>query len=961
MSVRTSVLRLCLAAVSAILASAAPASSQTPEFRAFWVDVFHEGMQNAAQIDAMLQAAQAGRYNAIIAEVLGYHDNQSGSHGAYWKSNIVARSSFVKDDFDPLAYMIEQAHARGIEVHCWMVAYRACTLWSPPGNATLAAHPEWLMVPRAKLGLGPAKIGSDYVLDPGCPQVQEYLVSIVRELVADYAVDGIHWDYIRYTQSDAGYPTDAGFADSGLARFRRLYNRADTPPATGDAQWNDFRRQTIDELIRRCQWEIGIRAPERTVKHSAAVVTWGDAPAEFTGSSAYGAFSNWEKWTRLGWLDAICPMTYYREHNAQQAPWYRNWVNKELIWANGRHLYVGPGVYLNTIANSMIQLRYARDAGAQGLATYSYWSTADQDTNGSPENNLDFYTQIATELFTENVPTPAMSWKNLATATTGVVYGKVVEDATSKPLDGAKVYVGGQQTWTDPNGTYMLVLPAVGPMTEYTVTVTYPGLGRLTWNAAVTPAGHAGYLAGRLGLPQDCNANGSEDACDIDCTQPGCEVAGCGLAADCNTNGVPDGCEPDLDGDTVPNACDNCLNLPNTEQADEDGDDVGTACDACQNTAAGSPVDVNGCSTLDGDGDGVLDDFDGCPNDPNKAAPGPCGCGNVEVDADLDGTPDCNDGCPADPAKTAPGQCDCGNVDLDADGDGPADCVDNCPALPNPAQADADGDGHGDGCDACPNTGPGSPTDAHGCAIDDADGDEVSDDLDACPDTPACAIADAVGCPVDDDGDGAVNGCDACPEDARKSAVGACGCGRLETDSDSDGTPDCVDACPQDQRKVAPGQCGCGHTEHDADADGRADCRDNCPGTANANQADADGDGQGDACEPIVVVPNTGGNTTNPTTDGNTNAGGGTTPASGQETPNGSGGSTPSGGDTPTQGGSGTEQPVEVPGDSTPDSGQETPELEAAPPCGILGSSALALTVLGLVGLRSGRRKQRAA
>ena len=94
-----------------------------------------------------------------------------------------------------------------------------------------------------------------------------------------------------------------------------------------------------------------------------------------------------------------------------------------------------------------------------------------------------------------------------------------------------------------------------------------------------------------------------------------------------------------------------------------------------------------------------LPPVDECPNDPNKTAPGQCGCGNPDTDSDADGTADCVDGCPLDAAKIAPGQCGCGVADTDTDGDGFADCLDNCIAIANPTQADCDLDGIGDACE----------------------------------------------------------------------------------------------------------------------------------------------------------------------------------------------------------------------------------------------------------------------
>jgi hypothetical protein len=108
-----------------------------------------------------------------------------------------------------------------------------------------------------------------------------------------------------------------------------------------------------------------------------------------------------------------------------------------------------------------------------------------------------------------------------------------------------------------------------------------------------------------------------------------------------------------------------------------------------------------------------------CPDDPDKIAPGICGCGVPDVDTDGDGAYDCEEECPLDADKTEAGICGCGVADEDADSDGIYDCddtcpadadndvddddvcgdTDNCPATANTSQADLDTDGLGDACD----------------------------------------------------------------------------------------------------------------------------------------------------------------------------------------------------------------------------------------------------------------------
>jgi len=84
-------------------------------------------------------------------------------------------------------------------------------------------------------------------------------------------------------------------------------------------------------------------------------------------------------------------------------------------------------------------------------------------------------------------------------------------------------------------------------------------------------------------------------------------------------------------------------------------------------------------------------------------------------------------------------------------------------------------------------------------------------------------------CQSDTDGDGAINPCDACPDDPSRFRPNVCGCEIPDTDSDNDGTPDCVDGCPADPFKSQPGDCGCGVSDADRDGDGVKDCTDGCP------------------------------------------------------------------------------------------------------------------------------------
>ncbi len=255
-------------------------------------------------------------------------------------------------------------------------------------------------------------------------------------------------------------------------------------------------------------------------------------------------------------------------------------------------------------------------------------------------------------------------------------------------------------------------------------------------------------------------------------------------------------------------------------------------------------VDDNGDRIVpdpDADGDGVLDCYDCCPNDPNKTDTDVCGCGKPDTDTDLDGYPDCIEACDNDPYKTTPGLCGCGEPDTDMDGDGTPNCLDVCFEDPDKItpgtcdcgvpDTDVDNDGVPDCKDGCLHDPNKSAPGLCGCGVvdsdTDTDGDGIIDCNDQCPDDANKVSPDSCGCgiaDIDTDGDGTLDCHDGCSEDATKTVPGTCGCGVADTDSDGDGTADCHDICSQDPAKSEPGACGCGVADTDADDNGIADC-----------------------------------------------------------------------------------------------------------------------------------------
>ncbi|MBN1492093.1 MAG: family 10 glycosylhydrolase, partial [Phycisphaerae bacterium] len=461
------------------LAPFAPITHSTveaAEFRSFCADVWGVGFKSQAEINDMVARAVEGRYNAISPQVMGYQVyTGSSAYGAFWHSNIVPRAPAASGSFDPLAYLVDRAHQYGIEVHCWLVPYRVSTGWPPNGNATLTAHPEWFMTTQGGMNGGPSPVDGYYLLDPGSPDAQEYLISIVRELVDNYEIDGIVYDYIRYTQPDAGYPTYSWYTKSGLKRFQAIENYVGTPAPTGVTAWDNFRRREVTELVARTRAEVASALnPRQPLRFSCDVVTWGYAPADFTSSSAWARFQDWKSWLQKGFVDAARPMAYF--NHSVNSGMYTSWVNAAIGWRYNRHVYITTGLYMNTFANSKTQLLYARSAGANGMGTYDY-----VDTGGG----WSWYPYVAANVFTSVDSPPAMPWRDPATATEGTIWGQVT-DELGNGVDNAAVGIPrGQTVRTDGNGYYVMTLvPAGAGGSTYTVQATDPTYG--TGTASVT-------------------------------------------------------------------------------------------------------------------------------------------------------------------------------------------------------------------------------------------------------------------------------------------------------------------------------------------------------------------------------------------------------------------------------------------------------------------------------------------
>ena len=432
--------------------SDSPARAQmpaAPEVRALWVDAFHAGIRSAAEADALVAAAKGVNLNTLFVQVRRRGD------ALYTRGVEPPLDDPAYDPaFDALAYIVEAGHHAGLQIHAWVNAMPTWRDDAPPKDArhvfnqhgpSATGDDNWFTASPA----GNYRFPVGYFLDPGHPAAAAYLADIYLNIVRNYAVDGIHFDYIRYPETEERNVRGAGVGYNAvnLRRFRRATGRRDEAvPEPGDEAWMAWRRQQVTNLVRRVSIEA--KAINPRIKISAALIPWGQPPTTEKNfvevAPMQRIYQNWHEWLRDGLIDLGVPMNYATETDARVRGWFDGWIRWEKQHRHGRQLAVGLGAYRNTPADTLAQITRVRAADGRhrvdGVSFFSYF--APQQRSSDPEklagvaepggNRLAFLTTA----FPVPAPVPAMPW--IEKPTTGWIAG-TVKAATPEQADGVVV------------------------------------------------------------------------------------------------------------------------------------------------------------------------------------------------------------------------------------------------------------------------------------------------------------------------------------------------------------------------------------------------------------------------------------------------------------------------------------------------------------------------------------------
>ena len=319
--------------------------------------------QQKSELLTILDRAAALNLNAIILQVRPSGDALYASKKEPWSAFLTGTMGKPPEPFyDPLSFAVEEAHRRGLELHAWVNPYRARYDKSPLAANHIGRRRPDLVV----------KYGPYLWMDPGSREVRAHTVSVVRDIVKRYDIDGLHIDDYFYPYRErTRRGREIPFPDD---RTWRAYKRGG-----GTLARDDWRRRNVDLLVEELYRAVKAEKPWVKFGISPFGIWRPGYPASVRGLDAYREiYADSRKWLQRGWLDYFTPQLYWRSSapNQRYDELLRWWADQNPF---NRHIWVGNytsrvmGEGANWPASELLeQLRLTRaDSGASGNVHFS--------------------------------------------------------------------------------------------------------------------------------------------------------------------------------------------------------------------------------------------------------------------------------------------------------------------------------------------------------------------------------------------------------------------------------------------------------------------------------------------------------------------------------------------------------------------------------------------------------------
>ena len=260
--------------------------------------------KNADQIIATLDNLKANGFNSVFLETY-FHGKTIFPSQTMNKYGFTVQNE-IFEGFDPLDVWIKEAHKRDIKVHIWFQSFYVGNQ-SPDYNPSsiLAVRPDWgnktkknANSPKATMS---ASEHNGYFLDPANPEVNEFLLDLLSEIIDRYKPDGINLDYIRYPNATAGNDMNAwGFTEYARNDFKNQYGKDPVELTTSDVQWydwNQYRRNNVTSFVK----QVGELGKEKNVYISAVVFP-------DRASALASKQQDWRTWSINNYINGFTPL-----------------------------------------------------------------------------------------------------------------------------------------------------------------------------------------------------------------------------------------------------------------------------------------------------------------------------------------------------------------------------------------------------------------------------------------------------------------------------------------------------------------------------------------------------------------------------------------------------------------------------------------------------------------------------
>jgi uncharacterized lipoprotein YddW (UPF0748 family) len=315
------------------------------EFRAFWCHSAF-GVPGWTWDEAIGCLATNG-FNAILPNMLW-------GGVAYYESKVLPVAPEAAKRGDQIAQCLKAAHQRGVQVHVWKVN------WNLAHNAPPAFVEKLRRAGRLQAS---ARGQEDPWLCPSHPDNQKLEIDSMLEVARNYAVDGLHFDYIRYPDADHCFCAGCRERFQKAARLNLTDWPREVQAGGGRRQeWLDWRRGNITTVVRAVSEQAHALRPG--LKISAAVFrNW---PTDRDGVG-----QDWKLWCERGWLDFVCPMDYTASPRQ-----FENMVSRQVVWAGATPCYPGIGESASSsrlgVDGVIEQILITRRHGTGGFVVFNY-------------------------------------------------------------------------------------------------------------------------------------------------------------------------------------------------------------------------------------------------------------------------------------------------------------------------------------------------------------------------------------------------------------------------------------------------------------------------------------------------------------------------------------------------------------------------------------------------------------